>query len=195
LLQKLEELKPLMDEKDRGTAIGYAVFKTVNLIVGTRNYAQDLKGKGKPAYEIKNAIIVLITDGFQNINPGDTDKRLRTIDVREAAKYAKENGIRLYVINVDANMAKEEFTPHRKIMQNVTELTGGQFFIVGTNQSLEDIYHDIDRLEKDLLPNEAILQPPEAYTRISYYPYFLGLGLIALALSLILSTTLLRRFP
>ena len=200
LLQKLKDLQPLENEEESGTAIGYAVFKTVNLIVETRHYAQDLKGKGKPAYEIKNAIIVLITDGFQNINPEDADKRLRTIDVREAARYAKENNVRLYVVNVDPSMAKEEFTPHRKIMKGITELTGGQFFIVGSNQSLEDIYHDIDRLEKELLPNESLFLESmpltsENETRLSYYPYFLALGILFLALSIVLCTTVLRRFP
>lgn len=195
LLQEMTKLKPLIDPQDSGTAIGYAVFKTVSLIVGTRNYAKDLIGKGKPAYEIKNAIIVLITDGFQNINPEDRDKRLRTIDVREAAKYAKENDVRLYVVNVDPNIMAPEFKPHRHVMKSVTELTGGRFFVVDGSNSLTQIYHDIDRLEKSLLPTDKEVKPPTSYQRVSLYPYLIALGMLALFLSILLRSTLLRSFP
>lgn len=195
LLKELADLKPLTDLKQGGTAIGYAVFKTVNLIVGTRNYARDLIGKGKPAYEIKNSMIVLVTDGFQNINPEDRDKRLRTIDVREAALYAKENDIRLYVVNVDPNIMAPQFAPHRNVMKSVTELTGGRFFVVDSGQSLGKIYHDIEQLEKSLLPTDEEIKPPTDYKRFSLYPYFIALGMVALLFSLILQSTLLRSFP
>jgi Ca-activated chloride channel homolog len=199
ILDELAKLKIEQNPDLDGTAIGYAIYKTVNLIAATRHFAQDLNKQGKSAYEIKNSIIVLVTDGFQSINPLDQNNSLRSIDLPDAAKFAKENHVRLYIINVEPKMASEEFGPQRRLMQRIVKETGGEFYLVDSSQNLAQIYQSIDRLEKSSLPVMETIktkaQQPEAYRRFSFYPFLILSGLITLFLSLLLETTWLRRVP
>lgn len=199
ILSQLSKFAPIGDTDQDGTSIGYAIFKTASMIAATKHYAQELIEKGEPAYTIKNTVMILITDGMQDPNPLDKGKRLRNMDIPEAAAYAKEQGIRLYIVNVEPKMAMEEYEPNRHIMQRAAELTGGKFFMVDHQTHLEKIYRDIDALEKSTLPeNQAILnknQRPDLYRRLSFYPYLIALGLLSLLFSIILDTTILRRIP
>lgn len=195
----------IMRVKDQdGTAIGYAIFKTVNLIAATRNYAKDLMGKGKPAYEIKSSVILLVTDGLQDPNPLDNGKRWRQIDPLEAAQYAKDNNVRLYIVNVEPKLAAEEFSANRNQMKKAAELTGGRFYMVDSSANLTEIYASIDRLEKSKLPIGQELMGkmqfnkdrlPNLYNRLSLYPYLIAFGLACLLLSVLIEATLLRRVP
>lgn len=200
VLQALSQFNRVGDKDQDGTSIGYAIFKTANMIAATRHYAQELIEKGEPAYTIKNSVMILITDGLQDPNPLDKGKRLRNIDVPEAAAYAKEQGIRLYIINVEPKLSTEEFTPYRNIMQRAAELTGGKFYMVDNTANLEEIYRGIDQLEKSALPAELQgnikkADRPDLYRRISFYPYLIALGLLLLLTALTLEMTWLRRIP
>ena len=200
VLQELENLAHVASRDQDGTSIGYAIFKTANMIAATRHYAEGLEAKGEPAYSIKNSVMILVTDGIQDPNPLDKGKRLRNIDVPEAAAYAKEQGIKLYIINVDPKLATEEFAPYRRMMQRAAETTGGKFFMVDQSSNLDRIYKEIDTLEKSILPVSAATSTdpanrPDRYTRISLYPYFIALGLLFLLASIVLQTTMLRRTP
>lgn len=200
VLQELDRFAPVGSTDDDGTSIGYAIFKAANLIAATRHYAQDLIAKGKPAYTIDQNIMILITDGLQDPNPLDKGKRLRNMDVPDAAAYAKEQGIRLYIVNVEPKLATEEFAPYRHIMQRAAESTGGKFFMVDNSSNLNEIYATIDQLEKSILPIDASVhrnkdERPDIYQRISLYPYLIALGLLALFVSLMLECTYLKRIP
>lgn len=200
VLDEIAKFDVVKDREWDGTAIGYAIYKTANLIAATRHFAQDLIEKGKPAYDIKSSVIILVTDGFQDPNPLDAGNSLRNMSPMEAAKYAKEQGIHLYIINGEPSMATEEFAPHRHLMERAATLTGGKFFLAGGGQNLSQIYSEIDTLEKSQLPETFIIQPkkeeqPHLYQRISLYPWLIALGMISLLLSIVLSTTLLKRFP
>lgn len=198
VLRELSAFKPIGDKDQDGTSIGYAIFKTANLIASTRHYAQELISKGEPAYKIKNSIIILITDGLQDPNPLDKGKRLRNMDVPEAAEYAKQQDVRLYIINVEPNLRSEDFAPYRNIMTRAAELTGGKFYMVDSGKNLEQIYQEIDQLEKSVLPVPKNVQKdlrPDLFRRLSFYPYFIAFGLMCLFASILLETTLLRRVP
>lgn len=200
ILQELNTFAPVKEMDDDGTSIGYAIYKTVNMIAATKHYAEELISKGEPAYSIKQTVIILITDGLQDPNPLDKGKRLRNMDVPEAAAYAKQQGVRLYIVNVEPKLATEEFAPYRHIMQRAAALTGGKFFMVDNRANLAEIYQDIDQLEKSVLPGEThpnILKEdrPDLYQRTSFYPYLIALGLLALLASLLLDFTVLRRVP
>jgi Ca-activated chloride channel family protein len=201
ILKELEKLNYTADFDQDGTAIGYAIFKTANLITATRHYAQDLAGEGIPAYEIKSNVMILVTDGFQSPNPLDKNKRLRNIELVEAADYARANKIKLYIINVEPKMAIEEFALHRKLMKQIAELTGGQFYLVDSSMDLEKIYSEIDQLEKSTLPVETRFaappksQQPDLYRRISLHPFFISLGMLFIAASTLLETIFMRRVP
>lgn len=206
LLDKLSTFNVVQDPDQDGTAIGYALLKTAHLMVATKNYARDLIGQGKPAYEIKGAAIILVTDGMQDPNPLDVDSRWRQMDPREAAAYAKEQGIRVYIINVEPKFASEKFAPNRRQMQSAAELTGGKFFLLGSSTNLMSIYAEIDSLEKSSVPiqgeiAEALKKKlakenlPEIYTTYFLAPLLIALALAFLMLAVILESIFLRRVP
>lgn len=199
LLSELSTFSPVGKTDQDGTSIGYAIFKTANMIAATQYYASQLIDKGEPAYTIKSTVMILITDGLQDPNPLDKGKRLRNMDIPEAAAYAKDQGIRLYIVNVDPKMATEEFAPHHHIMHRAAKLTGGKFYMVDGRTDLEGIYRDINQLEKSELPEELDRldkeQRPDLYRRVAFYPSLIGIGLFTLLVSLILESTLFRRVP
>jgi Ca-activated chloride channel homolog len=200
ILDQLSHFDVVHQRDQDGTAIGYAIFKTVNLIAATRHYAQELIEKGEPAYTIKNSVIILVTDGLQDPNPLDKGKRLRNMDIPEAAEYAKRQGIRLYIVNVEPKLATDEFAPYRRVMQRAAELTGGKFYMMNGSNNLEQIYAEINQLEKSALPEQAKAEVrkdlrPDLYRRISFYPYLIALGLLCLMMAIVLDATVLRKVP
>ncbi|MBA3815134.1 MAG: VWA domain-containing protein [Parachlamydiaceae bacterium] len=200
ILNQLSHFKAVANRDEDGTAIGYAIYKAASLIAATRHYSQELVGKGKPAYTIKNSVIILVTDGLQDPNPLDQGKRLRNIDIPDAAAYAKQQGIRLYIVNVEPKITTEEFAPNRRQMQRAAEITGGQLLVVNNTTNLEDIYQEIDRLEKSELPTPFQKDfnkkdRPDIYRRVSLYPFLIALGLFFLLGGIILESTLFRRIP
>lgn len=198
ILEKLSKLETVKDPSQDGTAIGYAIFKAVNVIAATRHYTSDLVGSDRPAYDIKSAVIVLITDGFHAPHPGDEGNPLRSIDPAEAAQYAADHKVRVYLINIEPALGSEEFAPHRHLMQRIAEQTGGKYYLMDSATSLEQIYVDIDNLEKSFLPPRADLskdQQPHLFQRVSLYPYLIGAAMLLLLLSASLRTTLFRKVP
>ncbi|HRD54891.1 MAG TPA: VWA domain-containing protein [Parachlamydiaceae bacterium] len=193
VIDEINLLNPSILQSDAGTAIGYAVYKTVNLILATKHFANDLIKTGKPAYEIKNAIIILITDGVQNVNPEDSGDVFRSMDISEAAKYAKENDVRLYIINVDPSILTSKFAPERKLMQQVTKETGGEFYVADNNYSLSDIFLTIDALQKSAIKEIPKNERPKNYKRLSLYPFFIAAAMVCLMLSIFLKTIFLRK--
>ncbi len=197
ILDQLGSFHEVQDPDQDGTAIGYALYKTADLISATKQYLERLNTQQRTAYEIKNYVIILITDGLQDPNPADAGKRLRNIDIPEAAQYIKDIGAKLYVVNVDPKLSTEEYLPYQHIMQRAAALSGGKYFGVTEEKGLEEIYRDIDRLEKSTLPSIELNKEerPDLYHKISFYPYFLASGLFLLFTSLLLETYLLRKTP
>ena len=194
ILKKLAALNVVPTREQDGTAIGYAIYKTASLIAATRHYAEELIASGKPAYDIKSSVIILVTDGMQDPNPLDKGKRLRNIDIPDAALYAKEHGIRLYAIIIEPKLLTEEFAPYRHMMQRVTETTGGKFYAMNVTGNLKQIFQEIDRLEKSSLP-VPIEKSPDLFRRISLYPYLIGLALMCFLAYVLFETAIARRIP
>lgn len=192
ILKQLNELDVIHDRSQDGTSIGYAIYKTANLIAATRHYAQELESKGKPAYAIKSNVMILVTDGLQDPNPLDKGKRLRNIDLQEAAQFAKEQGIRLYAILIEPKLATEEYAPYRHLMQRITEMTGGKFFMISNTNNLPQIYKDIDTLEKSALPEQ---NKKALYRRFSMAPYLIAFALLCLFMAVFLKSAVLRISP
>ena len=201
ILKELSTLNYVQNSEDDGTAIGYAIFKAANLIAATKHYAQDLAERGKLAYEIKNAILVVVTDGLQDPSAKDEGNRLRFMSLDEAAQFAKEQGVKVYLINVDPQFNSAQYEPHRKLYKRITELTGGRFYLLDATTSLDHVFDDINKLEKskivDPLLNQGLSkeEQPNRYRLITLYPYLLGLGLFLLGLVLFLNTSFLRKIP
>ena len=124
-----------------GTAIGLGLANAVNRM------------KDSPT---KSKVIILLTDGSNN--RGD-------IDPLTAAEIAKTFGIRVYAIGVGSHgqarvpvqtpMGVQYITMDSEFdettLQNIASTTGGQYFRATDNNSLKQIYEQIDQLEKTKL--------------------------------------------
>lgn len=198
ILAHLATFSIIQDKTYDGTAMGYAIYKAASLIAATKYTAEELKKKNQLTYQIKNTIMILVTDGFQDPNPLDEGNRLRTMGLEEAATYAKENGIRLYIINVSPEIKEETFAPHRRLLTRITDMTGGKFYIVDDHFSLTKIYDEIDQLEKSAIPQpkvSSLEDLSQLYRRLPFYPFLLSLGMLCLLAAIVLETTFLRRAP
>ena len=124
-----------------GTAIGLGLANAVNRM------------KDSPT---KSKVVILLTDGSNN--RGD-------IDPMTAAEIAKTFGIRVYAVGVGSHgqarvpvqtpMGVQYMTMDSEFdettLQNIASTTGGQYFRATDNNSLKQIYEQIDQLEKTKL--------------------------------------------
>lgn len=124
-----------------GTAIGLGLANAVNRM------------KDSPT---KSKVVILLTDGSNN--RGD-------IDPITAAEIAKTFGIRVYAIGVGSHgqarvpvqtpVGVQYITMDSEFdettLQNIASITGGQYFRATDNNSLKQIYEQIDQLEKTKL--------------------------------------------
>jgi Ca-activated chloride channel homolog len=206
ILEDLAKIHVVQQYEDEGTTIGYAIYKTANLIAATRHYAQELEQEGKPAYDIKSTIIILVTDGLQEPNPLDKDNSLRTMDIPVAAQYAAKEHVKVYIVNLEPKLSTEEYAPFRHQMQEAAELTGGKLFFITNTTDVAQIYSEIDKLEKSKIPwQQAWMQQaaeqlpkdrlPNLFERISFAPVLIAIGLVCLFFAILLNTTLMRRTP
>ncbi len=165
---------------DDGTAIGTAIAMAANRLKDT---------------EAESKVIILLTDG-QN-NRGE-------IDPATAAEVAASVGVRIYAIGVGARGSAPFVVDHpfagqrrqmmpvdidEKMLRTVAETTGGRYFRATSKEGLRTIYEEIDALEKTEVEERI-------YTdRRERYPLFLWPAFGLLFAEVLLSTTLLRRFP
>lgn len=140
--------------------------------------------------EAKNKVIVLLTDGVANVG---------NLTPLQAAEEAKKQGIKVYTIGLgsadDAKIpvsktilgTQYQLIPggsiDYKTLKEVANLTGGKFYPATNEKALEDIFGDINKLER----TEIKVENQIIYDEL-YYKYFCW-GFL-----LILGVELLRRF-
>jgi len=162
-----------------GTAIGLGLANAVNRI-------KESKAKSK--------VIILLTDGSNN--RGD-------IAPITAAEIAKTFGIRVYAIGVGSHgmvempvqtpmgiqyqMMQSEFD--ERSLQEISTMTGGQYFRATDNAKLRRIYQEIDKLEKSKISVREYSKKSEQYFLFSMIAFVL------LLLEVLLRNTLLRKIP
>ncbi len=162
-----------------GTAIGSGLATAVNRL-------KDIKEGSK--------VVILLTDGTNNSG---------TIAPVTAAEIAQSFGIRVYTIGVgtkgEAQYPIQTYMGIEYVMmpveideESLTQIantTGGQYFRATDNNSLREIYEEIDQLEKVKLKVESFTQKEEEFP-----PYLWG-ALVSIFIALILRSTILRRMP
>lgn len=95
-------------------------------------------------------VLVLLTDGEDNAS---------SIPPLEAAKLAKQYGIRIYTVGVGRNgqvpfptrfggYAMVEVAIDEALLKEIAEVTGGQYFLATDQKALESIYSKINEMEK-----------------------------------------------
>jgi len=163
-----------------GTAVGMGLATAVK-----RLQASDAQSK----------VVVLLTDGRSNRGE---------IGPVTAAQMAQALGIRVYTIGAGsqgtarvpvqdplggtryANMRVDIDEP---TLNEVAELTGGRYFRATDTESLQEIYAEIDELERTEIEIQNFTQFDERF------PLPLGLGLLLLVTELGLAQTVFRRLP
>lgn len=121
-------------------------------------------------------VLVLLTDGEDNSS---------SIPPLEAAKLAKQYGIRIYTIGVGKNgnvpfptnfggygMAKVSID--EDLLKELASMTGGQYFLATDRKALEAIYAKINEMEKTE-SNENIFLVREPFY---YYPLSIAMALL-----------------
>lgn len=165
---------------DDGTAIGMGIATAINRL-------KESNAKSK--------IIILLTDGVNNTG---------LIDPITATEIAKEKGIKIYTIGIGTRgkaMSPAAMLPNGQIqyrpmdveidedlMKYISKETGGRYFRATDLKVLEQIYDEIDALEKTELEEEIFYDYEEKFR------LFLLLALLSLAFELILKFTLFRSF-
>ena len=123
-----------------GTAIGMGLATSVNRL-------KESRAKGK--------VIILLTDGVNNSG---------FIDPKIASELAVEFGIKVYTIGIGSNgmaLSPIGILPNGSfqygniqveidegLLKQIAETTGGKYFRATSNSKLEDIYEEINKLEK-----------------------------------------------
>lgn len=163
-----------------GTAIGMGLATGVNRLKDSRALSK---------------VIILMTDGENNAGQ---------IDPRIAAELSSEFGIKVYTIGMGTNglaltpysynangsfiYQKAQVTIDEELLKEIAKTTGGQYFRATDNEKLEEIYDEIDQLEKTDVEEFKYTNYEEKYR-----PLVLFAGLLLL-LELLLKHTVFRSF-
>ena len=175
LLNMMKDLKCGMLED--GTAIGDGLASSVSRLKDS---------------EAISKVVILLTDGDNNAG---------SIDPATAAEMAKLFGVRVYTIGVGTRgtapypvqtpfggiqYQQIQVTINEPLLQQIADETGGKYYRATSNEKLEQIYEEIDQLERSKIEiNE--------FTRVheEFLPFVL-MGLALLLLGFILKNTIFK---
>jgi len=165
---------------DGGTAIGMGLGSAVNRLKES---------------QAKSKVIILLTDGVNNTG---------FVDPKTATELAKELNIKVYTIGIGTNgmadfpfskdargklqFRKQKVEIDEELLQFIASETNGLYFRATNNTKLQEIYEEIDALEKT---------KTEEFKYYNYQEKFRFLILLALGLLLLeygLKNTLFRSF-
>lgn len=161
----IDELQNLnLQELEPGTAIGEGLSVAVN-------HLKNSKAKSK--------IIILMTDGVNTIE--------NAMPPQIAAELAKNNNIKVYTIGIGTNgyalmptqidifgdlvFTETEVKIDEPVLKEVAQMTGGKYFRATSNSSLEEVYDEINQLEK------SDVKVAKLYNYQEYFKIFLWIAL------------------
>ena len=162
-----------------GTAIGMGIANAVSRL-------KESKAKSK--------VVITLTDGTNN--RGD-------ISPLTAAEIAKSFGIRVYTIGVGTNgMAPYPYQVggtvqyvnlpveiDEKMLSEIASITQGNYFRATSNSKLEEVYQEINKLEKTKLNVRQFSKRDEKYE------WFALAALFCILLEVLLRNTILKKIP
>lgn len=161
---------------DDGTAIGMGLATAVNRL-------KDSKAKSK--------VIILLTDGSNNMG---------SIAPLTAAQIAKDFDIRVYTIGIGTHgyapypvqtpfgvqYQRMPVDVDEGTLTKIADITGGKYFRATDNQTLKNIYEQIDKLEK------AKIAVTQYHKKTELFLPFAFAALLLLSLEFILKNTWLK---
>lgn len=162
-----------------GTAVGMGIANAVTRLKSSK---------------AKSKVVILLTDGTNN--RGD-------ISPLTAAEIAKSFGIRVYTIGVGTNgMAPYPYPVggtvqyvnlpveiDEKTLTQIAGITDGNYFRATSNSKLEEVYKEIDKLEK------TKLNVKEYSKRQEEYRLFAWMAFICILLEILLRNSILKKIP
>lgn len=163
-----------------GTAIGMAIANGVNRLRES---------------ESKSKIMVLLTDGDNNageIDPVTAAGLASAFDIKIYTIGAGKSGNAMFPTDHPIFGKRYVYRPtqiNEEVLKDIADETGGRYFRARSGEELEEIYSEIDQLEKTEIKVSAHTQ----YTE--WFQYFAYAGLLLLALELILSNSIFRKLP
>jgi Ca-activated chloride channel family protein len=162
-----------------GTAIG----------MGLATAVQRIKDS-----EAKSKVIILLTDGENNkgeIAPMTAAEIARTFGVRVNTIGVGTNGMAPYPIQTvfGKQYQQVEVKIDEELLQGIADLTDGKYFRATDNQKLDEIYKEIDLLEKTRIEVREYTKHKEEYW---WFAAFAGLFLL---LEIFLRSTVFRNLP
>lgn len=175
----LENVKAGMTGVD-GTAIGNGIATCLNRLKTS---------------EAKSKVIILLTDGRNNLGE---------IDPLAAARMSQALGVRIYTIGAATRgqapfNVRDQMGGMRQVLvdvdldedllEKIATITGGKYFRATDSESLEEIFTEIDHMEKTDQPRKQIV------TYHQLYPWFLVPAMAILGLLLLLDVTAWRELP
>ncbi len=167
-------------QEEMSTAIGDALALAVDRL-------KDVEAKSK--------VIILLSDGQSNAG---------VLEPAEAAAAAKAFGIKVYTIGVGTTgeapfpgvdpfgrkvLVRREVKLDEQTLKMLAETTGGRYFNAIDTAALEEVYAEIDKLEKSETKGRRYTQYKELY-RSAMLP-----GLAAIMLVVVLCATRFRSLP
>ena len=182
LINNIDHLQTISKQEEDGTALSYALFKATYLLKSTKLFLSDQAS----SFKIKDAIIIAVTDGMDNPSALDANNNLRQTSFENVANFAHENGIKLFIINIDPKFTHNNWSAHRRRLQKVTHQTGGDFFTISSANQLPKIYENIDLLQKSSINiGQTEIVESRAF---SLYPFLISLGMTLLFISITLKS-------
>ena len=191
VLRTIDIPKPIRDAQGRilnrelaqeemSTAIGDAVAMATDRL-------RDIKAKSK--------VIILLSDGRNNTGVAEP---------AESADAAKAFGIKIYSIGVGTTgtapfpapdpfgrtvLTRKHVELDEATLKMLAKVTGGRYFNARDTRALQDVYAEIDRLEKTVSEGRLYTEYRELYQ------YFMFPGLALILLEVVLVCTRFRSLP
>lgn len=175
MLNMLKDMKCGMLED--GTAIGDGLASAVSRLKDS---------------EAISKVVILLTDGDNNAG---------SIDPSTAAEMAKLFGIRVYTIGAGTRgtapypvqtpfggiqYQQVPVTINETLLQQIADETGGKYFRAESESKLQQIYDEIDKMERSKIEVNEFKRLHE-----EFYPFVIW-GLILLVLSFVLKNTIFK---
>jgi Ca-activated chloride channel homolog len=144
--------------------------------------------------EAVSRVVILLTDGENNRGE---------VAPLTAAEIAKTFGIRVYTVGVGSigtapypvqtpfgiELRDMEVKIDEGLLTEIANITGGQYFRATSNKKLEEIYKEIDALEKSKIDVQQFNRKSE-----EFMPFAI-LGALFLIAAILLRTTVFRNIP
>lgn len=158
-----ESIEAISFGAEDGTAIGDGLVSSASLLSGSRG---------------RNSFVVLLSDGQNN----------RGVAPRDAARYAKALGVKVYTVGIGSARGKISGTSEvtgldEETLRALASASGGDYRLAKSEEDLEAIYSEMAK----------VIGFEVEYRDIS--EYFLTAALLLLTLEFVLASTRFRAIP